>query len=247
MEKQCGKCSLSINVNDDLYTVCEGHCAKWFHATCVDITEDDMCALSGNIIWICDACMVLFCRIRERIHADATTNTESSRSVEDEIIDLKRTVTEIANTLANVMQKSDEAVPIHHSTPVSSPKLPNRTTVTDVIASARSEEPSQCSLQIPEAESDTFSLYLTNIDKSATENDISVLISRSLNVPLSCCTDVLKLVPKHKNMRLLDYVSFKVVLSRDLKPLALSATTWPKRIKYREFVNRMNETWSPSL
>lgn len=244
MEKKCKKCALSINVNDELYTVCEGDCAKSFHAACVGLTEDDLCALSNNIIWICDPCMVLFCRKRERMHTtDATTNTEPTRSMENEIDDLKRTVTEIANTLANVVQKLDVAAPIHHSTPVSSSKLLDGTNDMSACDNLQPEESSQCPLQIPESE--TFSLYLTNIDSSASENDISLLISRTLNVPLSYCADVVKLVPQHKNVRMLDYVSFKVVLRRDLKPLALSASTWPKRIKFREFVNKMNVTWKP--
>lgn len=252
MDRKCEKCSLSIKVDSELYTVCEGHCAKYFHATCVGLTKDDLCALSSNIIWICDACMVRFCRIRDRMCADASTNTESSQSVEDQINDLKCTVKEISNMLANVMPqimpKPDVAAPIRHSTPVSSPKPLDKTN--DSVADGRLQpepEPSQCSLHTLMPECETFSLYLSNIDNSATENDVSVLISRSLNVPLSCCNNVVKLVPKNKNVTVLDYVSFKAVLKIDLKPVALSASTWPSRIKYREFLNRMNETWKPLM
>lgn len=248
MDKKCKKCALAVNVDNDLYTVCEGNCAKYFHAACVGITEDDLCALSGNIIWMCDACMALFCRMRERMHADASTNTESSHesalSVEDQLNDVKCAVKEIADMLSKVIPKPNVPAPICQSTPVSSPKPLDRPN--DMVTGERVQpepEVSQCSMQMPECE--TFSLYLSNVDSSATENDISVLISRSLNVPLSCCNDVVKLVPKNKNVSVLEYVSFKAVLRTDLKPLALSASTWPKRIRYREFVNRMNETWKP--
>lgn len=242
MAKNCEKCSLTIKSDCELYTVCEGNCAKWFHADCVGITETDLCALSTNIIWICDACMVLFCRMREKTHADATTNTESLRPIEDEICDLKRTVANIADTLANVILKpANPSMPLH-STPVSSPKsldgtneISCRPVHTDSSNYSRSTD------------SHTFAMYLSNIDKCVTENDISVMVSRTLKTPVSNCYDVVKLVSKCRNTTTLDYVSFKVVLNVELKPLALSASTWPKQIKFREFVNRMNETWKPCI
>ncbi|EAT34328.1 AAEL013412-PA [Aedes aegypti] len=126
-------------------------------------------ALSSNIIWICDTCMTLFCKIRERIHVDASTTTETLRSTEDEIADLKSTVTEIAQTLANVVQKLEAVTPFRHSTPASSPKLLDGS---DEIISCASlqTEPSQCSEHMLSSQS--FSIYLTNIDSSVTEDDI---------------------------------------------------------------------------
>lgn len=246
MAKTCEKCSHSID-NSDLVTVCEGKCAKTFHAACVGVTETDLCALSCNIIWICDACMDLFYKMRDRMYADATTNTtiaQPSRSVDDQINELKCAVTEIANTLAHVIQKQDVAAPFLHSTPVSSHVLLDGTREDDMnedLSSEATEKQSSSLLQPPEY----FSLYLTNIDKCATESDISMMVSRSLNVPLACCTEIVKLVPKSKNTSLLDFVSFKVLLNTNLKPLAMCPSTWPKGIRYREFVNRVSETWKP--
>lgn len=243
MAKNCEKCSLSIKVECELYTVCEGNCAKWFHADCVGLTENDLCALSSNIVWICDACMVLFCRMREKTNIDAATNTECSRPVEEEINDLKCAVAKIADMLSNVIQKpTTTAAPPHHSTLVSSSELLSKTN-DEISCEPVQHEPNN---SLHALGSETFAVYLSNIDKCVTENDISVMVSRSLRAPLSCCNDVVRLVPKHKNTNTLDYVSFKVVLEASLKPLALSASTWPRQIKFREFKNRMNETWKPS-
>lgn len=237
MEKNCEKCCSIISLDTELYTVCEGRCAKYFHANCVGVSEADLCAFSKNIIWLCDPCMTLFCRTRERMTADISTSTDQHKfmDVEGEILQLKSAVAEIVKTFADV-RKSDPVARHRHSTPVSSPKA----TYDDY------NEIACCSSQTENGnESGEFSLYLTNIDNSATESDISLLVSRSLRVPLSSCNDVVKLVPKWKNVNQMEYVSFKVVLKSDMKLLALQASTWPKEIKYREFKHRMNDTWKP--
>ena len=51
-------------------------------------------------------------------------------------------------------------------------------------------------------------------------------------------------MPKWKNAITIDYVSFKVVLDCNLKTNAMTASTWPRRVKFREFVNRQS-TWRP--
>lgn len=235
MGKNCEKCSQTINTDTDLYTVCEGKCAKWFHARCVGVTESDLCTLSSNILWFCDTCMTWLCKTRDRIIVDATSNTEPSRAMEDEIRELKCTVAEIARTLAEVVRKPGPVAPDRHSTPIASPKLRD---VPNEIACH--------TLQADESKSEGFALYLSNIDNTATENDISMMVSHSLGAPLPTCTNVVKLVPKWKQINSMDYVSFKVLLDTKLRPLALKESTWPKGIKFREFVSRANETWKPN-
>lgn len=234
MNKNCGKCSLLISIDTDPHTICEGECAKSFHASCVGVTETDLCALSSNIVWICDACMVSLCKWRERMTADIATSTEPTHSMEDEINDLKCKVAEIVHTLAEVVRNPDSIAPFRHSTPVSSPNLHEGTNETTDSASQQSVN-----------NNDEFSLYLTNIDRNATEDDISLMVSRSLDAPISNCKDIVKLVPKWKNINTVDYISFKIVLNTKLKPVALNTSSWPKGIKFREFVNRSNYTWKP--
>lgn len=88
---------------------------------------------------------------------------------------------------------------------------------------------------------------MTNIDVSATERDISLMISRALNIPEPEHIDVVKLVSKWNLRKSRDYISFKVNLNRKWKSRAMDPITWPKHIEVREFVNtkRHNETWKP--
>lgn len=71
------------------------------------------------------------------------------------------------------------------------------------------------------------------------------MVSDSLCAPEEECSTITKLVPKTKNLKDLDYISFKIVLSSKWKEPALTAATWPKGVKFREFINRRGDTWKP--
>lgn len=243
MDRCCGKCSVMIDINADLYTVCEGMCAKSFHAECVSVTETDLCALSSNIIWICSPCMTVFRRMRERVSTDVATNTDTPKSMLDDISELKTTVADIVCTLSKITQtNSDLNTPHHCSTPISLLKVFDGTNEV-VCSSTTQDEILDLSTEAPD--NDVFALYLTNIDKCATVNDISLMVSQQLGVPLSDCGDVVKLIPKWRNTKTFDYVSFKITLKKHLKTSALDASTWPRGVKFREFVNRPYDAWKP--
>lgn len=245
MDCFCEKCSLTIDVRAELFTVCEGRCAKSFHAECVGLTESDVCALSCNIIWMCNPCMKEYCQKRGKSFVNTATNTNAAadepKSMTDEINELKTTVANIACTLSKLVEKPELTATHLCSTPISPLKLFDGTNGTHCSSTTQNES-FEVSTDSPD--SDVFSLYLTNIDKCATINDIGLMVSRQLGVPLSKCLDVVSLMPKWKNVSTIDYASFKVVLERSLKPIAMTASTWPKGVKFREFINRRN-TWSP--
>lgn len=243
MDPCCGKCSLVIDVYADLYTVCEGMCAKSFHAKCVDLTEANLCALSSNIIWLCNPCMKVFCRMRERNSTDVATNTDTPpRSVVEDLNELRNTVEDIVCTLSKIVQKPNFATPHHCSTPISSLNLFDGTN--EIGCTTKRDESLESTTDMPD--DDVFSLYLTNIHKCVTKDDISSMVAQQLGAPLSNCLDVVKLMPKSRNINTLDYVSFKVVLDKRWKIIAMTAATWPKGVKFREFVSRLNETWKPA-
>lgn len=75
-----------------------------------------------------------------------------------------------------------------------------------------------------------FSLLLTNIDNKTSESDIEKMVYRCLGAPVGDCVNIVKLVSKRIDCRLLDYISFKVVLKRKWKELAMHASTWPNGI-----------------
>lgn len=133
-EKVCQKCSLSINFKACLYTVCEGECAGFFHASCVGLSEDALCVLSSiNIIWMCDECLSQFRRLRDGIHChpdNDATNVKAVgdevkllkkvKAVADEVKLLKKVVAGIQHTLSSIVKETskNDKSPLH-STPIS--------------------------------------------------------------------------------------------------------------------------------
>lgn len=228
MDKQCKKCSVDIDTKGELYTICEGKCARRFHATCVGISEAALCILSKNILWMCDECAFDYYRARDTV----PDKTEQPASLVNELEELKSQVSKINDAIANITLSITPSVPIErHSTPATSPK-----TLENVNA---------CSTRINADE--TFSLLLTNIDRCVTEKEIAHLVSCSLCASEDECMDVKKLVPNWKNCEDLDYISFKIVLDKRWKAAAMMSTTWPQGVRFREFVNRRNDTWKPTL
>lgn len=226
MNTECKKCTTDIDVMNGLYTICEGRCARRFHASCVGVSEADLCALSKNMIWICDECMDEFCKAR-----DGTLNSpraHSTASIAVELDMLKTAVTRINDAIARISHIIGPSDPMQrHSPPVSSidtfhmdeppvvstPKSSNNTNV-------------QTSNQSCD---ESFSLVLSNIDCNVTEGEIVSLVSSSLSVPGPECINVTKLVPRWKQNEKLDFISFKVVLNIRWKQIAMNKTNWPDR------------------
>ena len=237
----CKKCSKSID-KGEMYTVCEGKCANRFHATCVGVDKDQWNALANNIIWLCDCCMDDFCKYRDRQAPHVRDTTTAVRSVDEEISELKTKVATILETLATITipttpstKKRDHC----HSTPVTSAPCLRGGTNVDVC-----ESDDQLS-QIHPLGSNTFDLFLTNIDPLVTEHEISSLVCRCLGMNSTDSFEVIRLVSKRRDYTKLDYISFKLVLNENCRALAMNDRTWPKGVKFREFLNRHNETWKP--
>lgn len=87
-----------------------------------------------------------------------------------------------------------------------------------------------------------MSLFLTNIDRFATEKEVECMVRRSVGIEMEEEINVIKLVPKWKNVSLLDYASFRVVLDIRWKTVVMNSDTWPTGIKFREFVSTRSKT-----
>lgn len=253
----CKKCSLSIDHNVQRSVMCEGDCARSFHMECAQLSEKEVTVKSINYIWLCNECLDSFRKARddrasreysrEGTGLDVSHDMESSgaaqKSMENEIAQLKHAVAGIIETLA----KYTPTVPtanslLRHSTPVSSNTLQDGTN-----ASSFSAIDNEGSQQQDGMDDRTFSLLLTNIDANVAVRDVHQMVVQALGVgsnPLDHI-DVVKLVSHWNSHRSTDYVSFKIVLDNRWKRKALDASTWPKRIKFREFVKRQIDTWKP--
>lgn len=250
----CEKCHHNVAREEQLY--CNGLCKRLYHAACVGLNNEELAAVSPpkrNSFWLCDDCFSQFLQWRES-HKEPTDQCRpvcSSKCVlQHDVDELKSKVEEIMSVLASnatCSSGSDTSSAIRHSTPRSSPQLetiPNRVMplVPDVTDLTRSQQTTSSSNTLDES----FALLLTNIDANVSEEDVQRMVSRCLGACDNECKHVRKLVPRWVDCDNLDYVSFKVVLSNRLKSSAMRSSTWPKNVKFREFV-RKQCTWKPDI
>ena len=81
-----------------------------------------------------------------------------------------------------------------------------------------------------------FWLYLSKLNPLVTDGDVQKIVSRCLNAPES--VEVIRLVPKGKNIDSLTFVSYKIGLDPDIKTKALDSSSWPTGLLFREFVDQ---------
>lgn len=245
--KTCKKCSISIDNRVDLFTVCEGDCACLFHANCVGLSEKDLDVFSNNVIWMCDTCVDKFRKAREGILPVTVDETDTEKSLEEDVKELKCAVAGILDSLSKMMPITTSASNINllHSTSVSPFSLSAGANESDADRHAENLQRSKNTTNSDNAD-DTFSLFLSNIDPCVTECDIHGLVSRALGTTEPERNDVIKLT-KYWNGRRPDFISFKIIVNKKWKSRALDPLTWPVNIKFREFVNVHNNTWRPTL
>lgn len=238
----CKKCSHPIDAKTDTFTVCQGRCSKTFHAHCVGLTADTVRALCKNVIWLCDDCLVEFGSVRYREKNECMEQQQPPHIIKD-VAELKTQVARIIEMLSEAKQKpSTENISfIRHSTPVSSEPSTKISSCSDSSSFSPSRKDDHSTI----VRDHSFSLVLSNIDNRVTDHEIGLLVSQSLGTKESDNVRVTKLVPRWKVCEEMDYVSFKVVLDEKWRDAALSVSTWPQQIRYREFVNRRAVTWHP--
>lgn len=244
----CQSCSNLICVKTEVFTKCQGKCAKAFHAHCVGLAENTMQALQcRNVIWLCDDCLIVFGATR---YQESKQCLDESTEIMKEVKDLKSQVAEINKVLSESLQKPLDAeleslYLRKSSTPVSSPK-PLEATVSS--NNRHCDNSCHSSRRRNYSSRDqSFSLLLSNVHNRVTEHDISLLVSKSLGLTDLDDCKVTKLVSKWKACEEMDYISFKVVLDVKWKSTAMCDTTWPRQILYREFIRHHNDTWYPTI
>lgn len=131
--------------------------------------------------------------------------------------------------------------PARHSTPKSSPRLCSGSRLVDRSSVGHLSESRQI------VEENRFSLFLTNIDSSATEEEINRMVAQSLGVDETQTNTikVVKLVPEWKMHHYQQYVSFKISMNVSFKRTALQSETWPAGIMFREFIEQPRRIWTP--
>lgn len=244
---ECKSCAGRIYMKVGLYTVCAGPCSNTFHISCVGVSKQQLDAISRGIIWLCDICLSSFHDWKKTALQKPTVPDASV--MHHDITQLKLLVSEIMNALEHLSPNnsaSNSASSIlRHSTPVASPNLMNRHQPNSSSVLDRTHGRTNEAIGTTGTEQ-RFQLVLSNIGSSVSEEDVKAMVCRCLGAPASDCDSVVKLVPKHVDLSLLDYICFKIVLKWRWKTLAMKSSTWPVGIKVREFFSRRN-VWQPNV
>ncbi|XP_053695687.1 uncharacterized protein LOC128743184 [Sabethes cyaneus] len=78
-------------------------------------------------------------------------------------------------------------------------------------------------------------LYLSGFHPAITNADVTKIVSRCLDLDEDNAFDVIRLVSKGTDSSNLPFVSYKIGLDPRLKQLALTASSWPTGLLFREF------------
>ncbi|XP_058827886.1 uncharacterized protein LOC131687812 [Topomyia yanbarensis] len=91
-----------------------------------------------------------------------------------------------------------------------------------------------------------FWLYLSRIARDVSVDQISILAKQRL---ITDDVEVVRLVAKDRDVKTKNFISFKVGIKPELKVRALSASTWPEGILFREFKSNRTVSagnfWTP--
>lgn len=256
----CKQCSSSITgTTGDM--ACEGFCGGAFHTKCAFLTVDELKAhrKNRNLWWICDECIILMRKMRDGVCTQRMEKTSTESKVDcnvnntsvstdcspvdncklevvaKELSEVKTQIAALYDDIAGLKSAKetvlDSSLNVSFS-PLSSTKL--------MHGSKRVEN---TSLRSRLDESDRFWLFFTRIKNTVTEDQMLEMVRESLK---ECKDDVViqKLVPYWKDVSMMQFISFKVGVHPSLRHAALSPSTWPVGVCFREFHSNLH-TWNP--
>lgn len=241
MAKTCAKCCDAITGID--YVSCRGYCGATFHMnTCSGGVTRAMLSYftthKKNLFWMCDNCAALF----ENAHFRAISARADEQSPH---VTLTTAITERRTEIKqmNVKQPAQSLTPANYRWPtLESRKANNRPRDRDIAAIASEKGRLGCKQPVDDVVSipicsDTrdqkFWLYLSRIRPDVANDAICDMVKA--NLALDVNPDVVKLVPKDKDISMLSFVSFKIGLDPSIKSKALDPATWPTGLLFREF------------
>nr|XP_029712066.1 uncharacterized protein LOC115256982 [Aedes albopictus]XP_029715015.1 uncharacterized protein LOC115258760 [Aedes albopictus] len=247
---ECKKCLLPVVTKDQPYVYCNALCAAVHHAACVGLNTAELAAVSPphkNSCWMCDECLVEFVQWRkernekmnEPIAATAPEHNEPKCVLQRDVDELKAKVDSILSVITSHENNHTDAW-IRHSTPKSSRPMECGSSEVTVASETASRLPDSI------CENENFDLLLTNIDGSVSEEDVQLMVCRCLGTRDNECINVRKLVPRWVDCSAFDYISFKIVLNRKWKSVAMMPSTWPRNIRFREF-KKVRFPWKPDI
>lgn len=250
----CGECAIPFLGVDDRIK-CNGYCNRVFHLSCtsVDAYDARRCLDIENLLWMCTRCLSSF---REQIATKATTNSSTERNIEPElettVSELQMAIEEIKQRLANFERQTSAYCSNILDTIAPSTSTPSQSGANEVGSRLPlSRDDSRCSKLFTGSKVEIvepnvrrkFWIFFTGVANHVTCNQLSGMVMNCL--ALNDPPDVTKLVPRWRHAEDLHHVSFKVGVDWTYKEKALSESTWPSGLLFREFVPRKLCCWEP--
>lgn len=262
MSLVCNSCANDIG---DIQVECQGFCKAIFHPRCCGIRADSFDEVMKNkqIFWMCYSCTKIMDDSRFRNTARAAyevgqahalnSHSDIMQNLKLEILDELKA--EIKTNFAKLMNsntftpKSSKRVDIrrgptrsrrlfsttNHANPIPQPPL--------LVGTGSTPSPS-IGISTVAPNQPKFWLYLSRVASNVSADQVRALAIKRL---ASENIHVTRLVAKGRDVSTLSFISFKIGMSLDLKTKALSTSTWPRGLVYREFTDsRSNENfWRP--
>lgn len=256
-KKQCGTCELDIN---DLEPVRCGFCEAFFHISqqccginlraCKDIF------VQGKVLFICLPCRSILSgrSIRAYVADLDSSKSTNTNSLASQLQQLSGMVEVLSKKVDNI-----SSAPTQNNCPAASPMFTvsneNRTPVWPRVSAKRRRDDYDQTIRptankgtkamnfedlsvpfiTPAAPTPVFWLYLSGFQPKITDEDVKQIVSRCLDSNESM--NVIRLVPKGKDVSNMTFVSFKIGLDPTLKAQALNAENWPNGLMFREFMD----------
>lgn len=266
MSSVCHSCANEIV---ESHVMCQGFCSAVFHATCTGISADAFEEVMKNhqVFWLCRSCTSLMKdnRFRNSVRSAHEIGQELALNSHSDIMQSLKS--EILTELKNEI-KTNFATLINSSslTPKSTrrggfnPLITNRRRLFNVANDKNSvpnrnppllsgagstPSPSMEIATVPAAQP-RFWLYLSRIARDVSVEQMDAYAKKRLGTD---DIQVTRLVAKGRDISSMSFISFKIGMNTDMKSKALSTSTWPKGVVFREFSdNRSAENfWRPTI
>ncbi|XP_053692287.1 uncharacterized protein LOC128740747 [Sabethes cyaneus] len=242
MEHVCDKCAKPTKESD--YIKCQGFCETMAHFKCAGLSSQLFTKVKShtdNVLWFCDGCLKLlkWATFRPTIAALGNTIAELVTQQTAAINELKEVIRKGGMKSAYPVASKSDITPrapqnnwpsIHRPAPKRRREdqfISNR----DIIVGTNANL-STTVATVPLTEK-KFWIYLSRIHPDVPVQNVHDMVKECLQ-----CDDppeVVKLVKKDVDMNSLRFISFKVGVDPKLKTAALSPSTWPAGIFFREF------------
>lgn len=262
-KKQCKECKLEVN---DIEPVRCGFCDALFHISqqCCGFNHRANRDLfsQGKAMFICTDCRSeLNGRSVKRYledNADSQTcpvvassdNLSTQVQLLTDVVDkLSKKVDVLASGQASGSKTNKLLTPSNRSWPRLSAKRPRveqyDSAALNVDRGTRTIDLSDLSIGsiIPTPAPPKFWLYLSGFQPLISIEDVQKIVTRCLD--LSAPGEVIRLVPKGKDVSNMSFVSFKIGLDPSIRERALLASTWLDGLVFREFVDQSKNSRRP--